>query len=158
MDVNKLNEIIASLEKLQTESYEYKKNELIKNINITENDLISCIELLMKSNTPLIQIQNFISLFEVSKKEYKIKNRELLDNNNVILLYIKLYNKLKYYENSRYFTDNLKYIESCLSKMFICDVENYKFYKNEIENQLMVILNLIPQTYGYEISEMKKNI
>lgn len=124
---------------------------------LSEEEIIHCIELLIKIDTPICDINRFIYFTKMDDELYKEKNISLLEDKNPIALYVELYNKLKYYEK-QLGSEKLIYIKECLEEMFICNDEEYEFYKQELEDELRKILVLIPQTYNYEITEIEKRI
>lgn len=121
---------------------------------LTNEEIIHCIDLLIKIGTPIEEINRFIFLTQEDNDKYK--NEKLLDEKNPISLFIELYNKLKYYEKVLETEDNMKNIEEYIQEMLVCTDEYYDMYKSEIYNELKKILALLPSNYGYEISEMQK--
>jgi len=112
--------------------------------DLKDEEITYCIELLLKIGTPSHEIERFISMSETKE-------------NNLIALYIKLYNKLKFYEEKLGIKEILNYIDECMKEMVICD-EYYTLYKSEIEEKIEKVIGLLPQNYEYEIKEIEKRM
>ena len=110
-------------------------------------DIIYCIHLMLKLNYKEDIINEFVKSIE--KENKKIQN-------NPISLFIRLYDKFKYYEKNINIQEKIKYIESLLGEIFICDEEDYEFWKLSIEEEMDNLLSMIPSNYEYEVSEAKK--
>ena len=127
--------------------YNFENMKPIRFLNLKE--VIYCIHLMLKINFDENTINEFIE--SVEKENKKLQN-------NPISLFIRLYNKFKYYEKDINIQEKIKYIESLLGEIFICSEEDYEFWKSSIEEEIENLSSMIPSDNEYEVSEAKKII
>lgn len=110
---------------------------------------IYCVSLMMR-----MRIDN-----KVIKQALKIMNRDykyLSGQSNSIALFCQLYDKLSYYEEIDGVEDAIKQIQEFMQEIFICNDEDYVFWRSVIGEELSKVNELIPDIYEYEIEEAKK--
>lgn len=112
---------------------------------LTLKEIIYCIRLLMLIDIPEYQIDKFLK--EVSKT---------IKGNNPISLYISLYDKINYYAKDETIKNKIKLVEEYLKEIFICQDDDYRFWKDMIEEELSSIIEQIPNTGEYEKQEARR--
>lgn len=96
---------------------------------------------------------------KVIKQALKVMSRDykyLSGQSNSITLFCQLYNKLSYYEEIDGMEEAIKQIQEFMQEIFICNDEDYVFWKSVIGEELSKANELIPDIYEYEIEEAKK--
>lgn len=146
----------SGLKKELRRYYDFYNREKCKELTLDE--IKECLYLLIKLGFSDEDVQKFLSCYKLDYKKYVSNNVRLVENENPISLYLKLYDRLCFYEKKVDIKQSLKYIEDCFKEIFICDCYDYYFYRTEIEGELLRILNMLPQDYEYELKEVNKRI
>lgn len=90
------------------------------------------------------------------KKALKVMNKSLVQEENPIVVFTKLYSKLMYYENIPDIKGAVDNIMSYLVEMFITNDEDYEVLKEFIGEEINKIQDNLMGTFDYEMAEASK--
>ncbi len=113
---------------------------------LTIKEIIYCIRLMVRLNLPEQEIDKFLRIIDKENKKME----------NPISLYIALYDKISHYKKELSLSKKITLVEEYLQQIFICNDEDYEFWKESIKEELASILNIIPNDGEYEKEESKK--
>lgn len=109
-------------------------------------EVIYCIKLMLKLQKPEHIIDSFIR---------EVEKRNSTENRNPVSLYIELYDKIKYYAQSESIARKIALVEEYLSEIFICQDNDYEFWKEMIDEELTSLLSELPNNGEYEKQQAK---
>lgn len=90
------------------------------------------------------------------KRALKVMNKSLVQEENPIVVFTKLYSKLMYYENIPDIKEAVDNIMSYLVEMFIINDEDYEVLKEFIGEEINKIQDSLMGTFDYEMAEASK--
>lgn len=90
------------------------------------------------------------------KRALKVMNKSLVQEDNPIVVFIKLYSKLMYYENISDIKEAVDNIMYYLLEMFITNDEDYEVLKEFIGEEINKIQDNLIGTFDYEMAEASK--
>ena len=126
--------------------YNVYENQILKDITSEERD--HCLELMALLGRSDKEMRNFLlrSEFVVSLPK------------NPIQRFLVLYDKIRYYDSNFQIKEVEDNILFYLSDMFMADEEEYRWIKQEIQEELYRLDYLFPDNYKYELEQVKKKI
>lgn len=147
-------EVVPKTSNLVTDK-EYKKlkKEIKEYYDLYHVELLKSIdyETMIILASKMIRIG--INKDEVKRFISKVKD-ELEVSDNSIVRFVSEFDRLNYY----YEEEDLACILDYLQEIFICDDEEYEFWKEEVRKELNMLLNPIDKKYDYEFDVAKKRL
>lgn len=123
--------------------YDLYKSKLRRSLSYEE--MIYCVNLLVQ----LGESKDAINLFIMNAEKVCISD-------NPITRYLQYYDKLKYYSKVIISDENMAEMDEYFKEIFICDDEDYLFWKNNLASILSSEINHLPLSAEYEIELSKK--
>lgn len=96
---------------------------------------------------------------EIINKALKAMNRDnklFKDIDNPLVIFNRIYGKLSYYEDNEELQESVNKLMEFFQEIFICNDDDYEFWKSMIGEELDTAISLLPNGYEYEIEEAKK--
>lgn len=133
-----LNELYNELKKYFIPS----KKQVLKVLSFEEQ--VYCVRLLMKLNFKEYEINEFL----------RLSNKYNKQNLDTLAYYNYLYPKITLLDNQG-IQQKINNINECITEMFISSDDDYEQWKNLINEELIEIIDLIPNNYELEMKKAK---
>lgn len=145
-------------DRISQKEYNLLNRELKRYFDLTDmicvkpllvDEQIYCVSLMIKMGISDIEIKKALKV--MNKNNVHFSNEE-----NPLVVFSRLYSRMNYYKDNDLLQDAIRQIMELFKEVFICNDEDYLVIRELIGEELNQTLQLIPNTYEYEIEEAKK--
>lgn len=165
-EINKVEDVVIKgkvevtqiQDRISQKEYNLLNRELKRYFDLTDmtcikplliDEQIYCVSLLLKMGFNDIEIRKILKIMNKN-------NIYLSSEQDPIVLFTMLYERMAYYKDNLELQSSIKQIMDLFKEVFICNDEDYLVIKELIGEELKQTLQFIPSTYEYEIEEAKK--
>lgn len=116
------------------------------------DEQIYCVSLMVRMNYAEATIKKILKAMNKG-----ISSLEQLKDEHPFVVFSRLYNKLKYYEDDEELKSSIEKIIEYFKEIFILEnPDDYEFWREMIEEELSKAVAMLPKDFDYEIEEGQK--